>query len=103
MLSAIQLHEKRRHEMMQKKDFYKQGCCAPMRSRFQGRENKRDQLKELREQFQRDREKIQKMKENRKFNPVSSVCWKQVIGQSPSWSPSRWCRPARGTPDTGAS
>ena len=97
MLSAIQLREKRRHEMMQKKDFYKQGCCAPMRSRFQGRE------KELREQFQRDREKIQKMKENRKFNPVSSVCWKQVIGQSPSWSPSRWCRPARGTPDTGAS
>ncbi|KAK8815118.1 hypothetical protein WA556_007152 [Blastocystis sp. ATCC 50177/Nand II] len=50
MLSAIQLREKRRHEMMQKKDFYKQGCCAPMRSRFQGRENKRDQLKELREQ-----------------------------------------------------
>lgn len=45
-----------------------------MMSRFQGRENRRDQLKELREQFQRDREKIQKMKENRKFNPVSIVC-----------------------------
>ena len=41
--------------------------------RFQGRENKRDQLRELREQFQRDRERIQKMKENRKFNPVSHV------------------------------
>lgn len=50
------------------------GCRkAEVTRRFQGRENKRDQLKELREQFQRDRERIQKMKENRKFNPVSHV------------------------------
>ena len=42
--------------------------------RFQGRENKRNQLKELREQFEIDKQRIQKMKENRKFNPVLIVC-----------------------------
>ena len=42
--------------------------------RFQGRENKRNQLKELREQFEKDKQRIQKMKENRKFNPVLTVC-----------------------------
>ena len=30
--------------------------------RFQGRENKRNQLKELREQFEKDKQRIQKMK-----------------------------------------
>ena len=43
--------------------------------RFQGRENKRNQLKELREQFEKDKQRIQKMKENRKFNPVLIVCF----------------------------
>ena len=43
--------------------------------RFQGRENKRNQLKELREQFEKDKQRIQKMKENRKFNPVLIGCF----------------------------
>ena len=60
MINAIQLREKRRREAMQKKDFYK----------FQGRENKRDQLREIREKFEKDRQRIEKMKQNRKFNPV---------------------------------
>lgn len=45
--------------------------------RFQSRENKRDQLRELREQFERDKEKIEKMKRNRKFNPSFIVCWNE--------------------------
>ncbi|KAK8797213.1 hypothetical protein WA158_004423 [Blastocystis sp. Blastoise] len=38
--------------------------------RFQIRENKRDQLMKLREQFENDKEKINKMKNSRKFNPL---------------------------------
>ena len=45
--------------------------------RFQSRENKRDQLRELREQFERDKEKIEKMKRNRKFNPSFIVGWNE--------------------------
>ena len=45
-----------------------------MEGRFQSRENKRDQLRELREQLERDKEKIEKMKPNRKFNPAFIVC-----------------------------
>jgi|MGYP000026655434 hypothetical protein len=45
-----------------------------LEGRFQSRENKRDQLRELREQFERDKEKIEKMKRNRKFNPAFIVC-----------------------------
>ena len=64
VLTAMQLKAKRRREESMKKDFYK----------FQSRENKRDQLRELREQFERDKEKIEKMKRNRKFNPAFIVC-----------------------------
>ena len=73
MLSAIQLREKKKREEMQKRDFYKCILLQSIMCRFQGRENKRNQLKELREQFERDKLRIQKMKENRKFNPVFSV------------------------------
>ena len=50
------------------------GVGEALESRFQSRENKRDQLRELREQFERDKEKIEKMKRNRKFNPTFIVC-----------------------------
>lgn len=37
--------------------------------RFQFREEKRNRLAQLREQFEKDKEKIKKMKEQRKFKP----------------------------------
>ena len=70
MINAIQLREKRRREAMQKKDFYKSVSAFSMSCRFQGRENKRDQVREIREKFEKDRQRIEKMKQNRKFNPV---------------------------------
>lgn len=55
---------------MQKKDFYKWVVEWVIECRFQGRENRRDQLRELREKFERDRARVEKMKQNRKINFV---------------------------------
>ena len=59
-LDAEQLEaRKKRDKEKQKSDFY----------RFQHRERKRDEIAVLREKFQADREKISRMREERKFRP----------------------------------
>lgn len=66
----MQIKEMKRREAMQKKDFYKWVVEWVIECRFQGRENRRDQLRELREKFERDRARVEKMKQNRKINFV---------------------------------
>ena len=70
IITAMQIKEMKRREAMQKKDFYKWGVGWVIECRFQGRENRRDQLRELREKFERDRARVEKMKQNRKINFV---------------------------------
>ena len=66
----MQIKEMKRREAMQKKDFYKWVFLCGIECRFQGRENRRNQLRELREKFERDRQRVEKLKQNRKFNFV---------------------------------
>ena len=66
----MQIKEMKRREAMQKKDFYKWVFLCRIECRFQGRENRRNQLRELREKFERDRQRVEKLKQNRKFNFV---------------------------------
>lgn len=70
IITAMQIKEMKRREAMQKKDFYKWVVEWVIECRFQGRENRRDQLRELREKFERDRARVEKMKQNRKINFV---------------------------------
>ena len=70
IITAMQIKEMKRREAMQKKDFYKCVVGWVIECRFQGRENRRDQLRELREKFERDRARVEKMKQNRKINFV---------------------------------
>ena len=70
IITAMQIKEMKRREAMQKKDFYKWVVGWVIECRFQGRENRRDQLRELREKFERDRARVETMKQNRKINFV---------------------------------